>query len=137
MEEKVILAEMTQRDKAYKIGGLILGIFLIYSFTTDMNWGKLLMGIIFTLVSGYYKAIEVTKEGIEYTYNYFMIKRHEKLNFKNLDEVVVIKSGGKNLVYFVQGQTSEKRQMPEEKVEELLGFIEKHSNVKIRIEDLD
>lgn len=137
MEEKVILAEMSQKDKAYKIGGLILGVFLIYSFIIDLHWGKLFMGIIFVLVSGYSKEMIMKEDGIEYTYRYFFFKRYDKLAFENLDEVVVIKSRGKYLVYFVQGQTSEKRQMLEEKVDELLEFIKKHSKVKIRIEDLD
>lgn len=33
--EEVVISKMTSKDRSYKIGGLILGAFLIYSFTTD------------------------------------------------------------------------------------------------------
>lgn len=135
--EEVILSEMTTRDKAYKIGGLILGILLIYSFTTDLHWGKLVMGLIFVLVSGYAKEMTVQKDGIAYTYNYyFVIKRHDKMNFNELDEIVTIRDGRNHLIYFVKGQTSERLSMPPEKLDEIINFIKKHAKVKIREEKL-
>lgn len=136
MEEKVILSEMTKKDKAYKAGGFFLGIILLYSFTTDMHWGKLIMAILFILVSGYHKEMTVKKDGIEYNYRYFFVKRYDKLPFNKLDEVVVVKHHARNLVYFVKGQTTEKLSMPEDKLNELIGFIEKHSDVKIREEKI-
>ena len=135
--EEVILSELTQTEKGYKIGGFFLGLVLIYSFITDFHWGKLFMGIIFLLVSGYKKESKVTKEGIEHTYNYFGVKRYETLKFQDLKEVVVVKSAGKNLVYLVEEKDSKKSQMNQEKLDQMTDFIKKHSDVTIRIEDLN
>ena len=134
--DEIILSEMTTKDKAYKILGFILGIFLIYSFTTDMHWGKLAFGLIMVFISGYYKEMTVKKDGVQYTYNYFGFKKYDKIVFDGLDEVVIVKDGRNNLAYLVKGQTSQRLSMPGQKLDEMVEFIKKHSDVKIRIENL-
>lgn len=134
--EEMVLSEMTTRDKAYKVGGFLLGAFLIYSFTTDMQWGKLVMGIIFILVSGYSREIVATPDGVDYTYNYFVYKRYNKIVFDQLDEVVAIRDGKNHLIYFVKGNHGERLSMHPEKMDEFLDFIRRNSKVKIREENL-
>lgn len=130
------LSEMTTKDKGYKFFGFVLGIFLIYSFTMDMHWGKLMLGIIMVFISGYYKEISVKEDGVHYTYNYYVFKRYDKILFNELDEIVIVKDGRNNLAYLVKGKTSERLSMPEQKLDEMVEFIKKHSKVKIRMEKL-
>lgn len=134
--EEMVVTEMTTKDKAYKVGSFLLGGFLIYSFATDMNWGKLVMAIIFILVSGYSKEIVAKSDGVDYTYNYFITKRYNKIVFEELDEVVAIRDGRNHLIYFVKGNHGEKLSMHPEKMDELLAFIRRNSEVEIREEHL-
>lgn len=134
--EEVVISKMTSKDRSYKIGGLILGAFLIYSFTTDMNWGKLFMGFIFIIISGYYKQLIVVKDGLEFTYNYFWIKKHKSIKFNDLDEIILILEGKNHLAYFRKGQSSERLSLPPDKMDEMAKFIRENSNVKIRVENL-
>ena len=94
------------------------------------------MGIIFLLVSGYYKQLVVVKDGLEYTYNYFWIKRYDKINFDDLDEIVLILDGKNHLAYFIKGESSERLSLPPEKMDEMVRFIREQSKVKIRVENL-
>ena len=131
---EVKLVKMTLKNKGYKVLAFILGIFFIYSFFTDMMSGKLIAGILAILYSSYFKEITAKKDGIYFTYHYFIFKKYRMVGYNQLKEIVIVEARRDNLIFLVQEESGERFFITREKIYEMKDFVEKHSDVKIRFE---
>ena len=130
MSEVVI----SSKNKTYRGIGLIIGIFLISSFTTDMNWGKLLMGMIFLLYSGRDKKVVAKEDGFHFNYIYFVFNKYKTMKYGDIKEIVIVEARKDNQIFIVEANGSERVFLNREKLYEMKEFIEGHSDVKIRYE---
>lgn len=131
---QVKIVEMTSEKRSKRILALILGIFFIYSFTTDMMRGKLIAGVLAILYSSYFKEITAKEDGIYFTYHYFMLKKHDMIDYGQLKEIVIVEARRDNLIFLVKEESRERFFITREKIYEMKDFIEKHSDVKVRFE---
>lgn len=131
---EVVISELSSKNKTYKGFGFLLGVFLIYSFTTDMNWGKLFMGVIFLLFSIYNKKVVAKEDGIHFTNTYFIFNKHKTIKYDDLKEIVIVEARRDNLIFLVEENARERVFLSREKIYEMKEFIQGHSDVKIRFE---
>lgn len=132
--EKILISKKFKDEKMFKILSLIFGLSFILLGIKDKEIIKLLLGILLAILSIYNKEVYVSEEGIVYTYKVLRFKRFEYIDFKDLDEITIVKQKGNCIAFFVKEPMAKKLVLNEEKLDEMVEFIKAKSKVPLRFE---
>ena len=132
--EEVKITEKMKNENLYRFLSIIFGLSLVYIFIQDRHISRLLLGLLLLFYSTYKKDVYISEEGLTYTYNALLFKRKEYLRFKDIEDITVVKQREDCVVFFIKDPMAKKLAISEEKLDCVLDFIKRGSNISVRFE---
>ncbi|HZK41135.1 MAG TPA: hypothetical protein VFC91_06260 [Atribacterota bacterium] len=110
--------------KWMEYSSLLVGIIIIIYGIVSRQSILLILGFFFMLVVSNKVAITIDKEGLLIiTTTLFLMKRKDRLNFKEMDSVEIREGAEKSLVYFMRGWKGRKVLIDTPYLTKLIDFI--------------
>lgn len=132
--EEFKITEKMKNENLYRFLSIIFGLSLVYIFIQDRHISRLLLGLLLLFYSTYKKDVYISEEGLIYTYNALLFKRKEYLRFKDIEDITVVKQRQDCVIFFIKDPMAKKLAISEEKLDCVLDFIKRGSNISVRFE---
>lgn len=132
--EKLNIREKNENESLFKIISLIIGLVFVFFGFKDKRLLQIILGVLFLFYSTYCRDTYLSKEGLVNTYKGFMFKRDECINFREIDEIVILKQRNVTIMFLIKEPMAKKVNINSEKLNELIRFIKDNTTVSVTIE---
>lgn len=132
--EKMKVSNKIKNENLYKKLSLFFGLSLLFISIKDKNIFKTLVGLLLLFYTTYEKDIYISKEGLTYSYNSFLFKREDSIKFEDTEDITVVRGKENCTIFFIKDPMAKKLVIDSDKLENVLEFIKKGSNISVKFE---
>ena len=132
--ETIKLSKAPKDESMYKILSAIFGLSLFVIGIKDKEIFKILIGILLLFYTTYKKHIYLYEKGVVYTYEGFLFKRKEEIDFAEIDEITIVKQNNHCIVFFIREPMAKKLIITNDKLDSIVNFIRSSTNINIKFE---